>query len=198
MTASKTPALALAAMALWAFSTPALAAPKNGSFEKPTAPDGSYLNFNTGDHFQGWTVVGDTGNIAIIGADFSYCGKALQAAKGIQFVDLTGSSDSATGVEATVKTQPGATYLLTFSVGNIVGDGNCGTSSTVNLVIDGAPVASFTNKGGKHSSKIDWKRFSTEFTAEGSATNIAFINGDPPGDTANGLDDISVQLQKAP
>jgi hypothetical protein len=97
-----------------------------------------------------------------------------------------------------VKTQPGSTYLLTFSVGNIVGDGNCGTSSTVNLVIDGTPLASFTNKGGRHSDKIDWKRFSTEFTAEGTTTTIAFINGDPGSDTANGLDDVSVQLQHAP
>lgn len=170
---------------------------RNGSFEKPVVPDGSYQLFNMGDTFQGWTVVGDSGNIAIVSGDFSYC-VALPAAKGAQFVDLTGTSNTATGVQTQVKTQPGATYVLTFFVGNIVGGGNCGTTSTVNLVIDGTPVSSFTNKGGKNSDTIDWKKFTTEFTAVNNTTTIAFINGDTPGDTSNGLDAVSVKLANRP
>lgn len=187
----------LIAISLCMFASPALAGVKDGSFEKPTVPDGSYQSFSTGDHFKNWTVVGDTGSVAIISGDFSYC-VALPAEKGLQFLDLTGSSDTATGVQTSVKTQPGSTYLLTFYVGNIVGSGNCGHSSTVNLVIDGSPIASFTNKGGKHSDKIDWKKFSTEFTAQNDETTLAFINGDPADDTANGLDAVTVSLVKAP
>src|SRR4051812_46522294 len=65
---------------------------KDGSFEKPVVPDGSYQLFNTGDTFKNWTVVGDPGNVAIVSGDFSYC-VPLPAAKGAQFVDLTGTSN---------------------------------------------------------------------------------------------------------
>jgi hypothetical protein len=170
---------------------------KNGSFEKPVVPDGSYQTFSAGDKFTGWKVVGDGGNVAIISGDFTYC-VALPAKKGAQFLDLTGSSNSAMGVETKVATDPGSTYSLTFYVGNIVGSGNCGTTSTVNLLIDGVAVASFTNKGGRHGTQIDWKKFSTEFTAENSTTTIDFMNGDPPDDTGNGLDGVSVTLVAAP
>ena len=170
---------------------------KNGSFERPIAPDGSFLSFNTGDSFKGWTVVGDAGSVAIINDDFTYC-VALPAAKGHQFLDLTGYSDSATGVQQSIKTSPGSTYSVTFFVGNIVGTGNCGTTSTVNLVIDGVPVGSFTNKAGTGKTAIVWKKYSTEFTAENATTTIAFINGDTPDDTANGLDGVSVALVAAP
>src|SRR4051794_17283079 len=74
---------------------------KNGSFEKPIVPDGSYLLFNTGDSFKNWTVVGDAGNVGIVSGDFSYC-VALPAKKGKQWLDLTGTSDTATGVQTSV------------------------------------------------------------------------------------------------
>lgn len=188
------PALA----ALCVAASPALAAKnlaKNGSFEKPVVGDGTYQLFNTGDSFKNWTVVGDAGNVAIVSGDFSYC-VALPAAKGKQFVDLTGTSDTPTGIQTSVKTSPGSTYSVTFFLGNIVGSGNCGTTSTVNLVIDGVPVASFTNKKG--GDQQVWKKFSTEFTAQNPTTTIAFMNGDPPDDTANGLDGVSVTLVAAP
>jgi hypothetical protein len=183
--------------ALCALASPALAGKlvKNGSFEKPVVPDGSYQTFNTGDKFKNWTVVGDAGNVAIVSADFAYC-VALPAAKGAQFLDLTGTSNSATGVQTNVRTSPGSTYSVTFYVGNIVGGGNCGTTSTVNLVIDGVPIASFTNKKG--GDQQVWKKFSTEFTAQNATTTIAFMNGDPPDDTANGLDAVQVKLVTAP
>jgi len=190
--------LVMAALSLCVFTSPALSRGiKNGSFEMPVAPNGSYLSFDTGSHFRGWKVVGDAGNVSLIGSGFSYC-VALPAAKGAQFLDLTGTSNSATGVQTQVKTQPGSTYVLTFYVGNIVGGGNCGTTSTVNLEIDGVPVAGFTNKGGTHSDKIVWKKFSAEFVAQHSTTTIAFMNGDSPNDTANGLDGVSVDLAGAP
>jgi len=168
---------------------------KNPSFEFPVVPDGGYQTFNTGDGFPGWTVVGQAGNVAIISEDFSYC-VALPAHRGHQFLDLTGTSDSATGVQTTVKTNPGSTYAVTFYLGNIVGTGNCGTTSTVDLVVDGVPFATFTNR--KNGGELVWKRFSTEFTAQNATTTIAFMNGDPPGDTTNGLDAVSVKLVNAP
>jgi hypothetical protein len=69
---------------------------------------------------------------------------------------------------------------------------NCGTTSTVNVLIDGVPVASFTNKAGNGSTVIAWRKFSTDFVAQNATTTIALINGDPSGDTANGLDGAAV------
>ncbi len=168
---------------------------KNGSFENPVVPNGTYQLFNTGDHFPRWTVVGAAGNVAIVSGNFSYCG-ALPAKWGNQWLDLTGTSDTATGVRTGIQTNPGSTYSITFYVGNIVGGGNCGTTSTVKLRIDGLPVASFTNS--QNSTNEVWQKFSTEFTAQNATTTIAFINGDPSGDTNAGLDGVSVNLVTGP
>jgi len=196
MTAAKKISSLLVPFLLCAIAGPALAnGVRNPSFEYPVVPDGGYQSFNAGDTFKGWTVVGQAGNVAIISEDFSYC-VALPAKRGHQFLDLTGTSNSATGVQTTVKTNPGSTYAITFYLGNIVGGGNCGTTSTVDLVIDGVPFASFTNR--RNAGEQAWKRFSTEFTAQNATTAIAFMNGDPPGDTANGLDAVSVKLVAAP
>ena len=171
----------------------------NKSFETPVVPDGTYQNFNTGDHFKGWTVVGAPGSVAIVNDDFTYCGHTFPAASGAQFVDLTGTSDTATGLQQTIKTTPGSTYSLTFFIGNVYDTaGNCGTTSTVSVLIDGTPVASFTNKDGKNSTQLVWRKFSTDFVAQNPKTTIALINGDPPPDTANGLDAVSVKLAAAP
>lgn len=191
----KSAPLVLAALSL--FVSPVFAANLilDGSFEKPVVPDGTYQLFNTGDTFKSWTVVGDPGNVAIVSGDFSYC-VPLPAKKGVQFLDLTGTSNSPTGVQTSVKTTPGSTYSVAFFIGNLAGGGNCGTTSTVNLVIDGVPVASFTNR--KSGDTLVWKKFSTEFTAQNATTTIAFINGDGPNDTSNGLDAITVELVAAP
>lgn len=174
---------------------------KNGSFEKPAVPDGGGMFFSPGDHFSGWTVVGDSGNVGVDSGDVVFCNHSFPAKKGKQWLDLTGNTDSgsATGVQRTIATIPGSTYLLSFFIGNVVDTGGiCGTSSTVNVVIDGVPLASFTSKAGKGSSSQVWKKFSTEFVAENAQTAIAFINGDPAGDFDNGLDGVSVTLVIAP
>jgi hypothetical protein len=172
---------------------------KNGSFEKPVVPDGSYETFGVGDSFKNWTVVGEPGNIAIVNEDFTYCAHTFPARKGAQFVDLTGTSDtSGTGLQQIIDTVPGSTYQLSFYIGNVYDiASNCGTTSTVNVEIDGQEVASFTNKG-KNDAQIVWKKFTTDFVAQNATTAVSLTNADPPGDTANGLDAVSVTLVAAP
>ena len=189
--------LLIAASLVCALASPAAAAPlvQNGSFEQPVVPDATYQLFNTGDSFKGWTVVGDPGNVAIVSGDFFYC-VPLPAKKGKQFLDLTGTSNTPTGVQASIQTVPGSTYSISFFVGNVVGGGNCGTTTTVNLMIDGVPVASFTNRRGGDT--LTWRRFSTEFTATNATTTVAFINGDGPNDTSCGLDAVVIRPVTAP
>lgn len=190
----------IAAALLSAIAAPAGAANliKNGSFEKPVVPDGSFQYFSTGEKFRNWTVVGAR-NIAIVSEDLNYCGHTFPAKYGVQFVDLTGDTNSATGLQQNIDTTPGSTYSLSFLIGNVYDSlYNCGTSSTVNVLIDGVAAASFTNRAGKGSTTIAWRKFSTEFVAQHATTTIALINGDPPADTANGLDAVNVSLVAAP
>jgi hypothetical protein len=140
--------------------------------------------------FSKWTVVGQSGWVAIVneeytGSDYEYPAKA-----GAQWLDLTGGLDAnaQTGVQQSVQTISGQAYELTFSVGNTYGRGG---SSTVNVVICGVTRMVAINFANADPS-LTWKTFSLEFVAAGEKTAIAFINGDPAGDAINGLDAVSL------
>jgi Protein of unknown function (DUF642) len=180
-------------LALFCLANQALAANliRNGSFEKPVVPDGGFVVFNAGDKFSGWTVVGASGNVAPISGTFTQGGFTFPARRGTQWIDLTGTSNTATGVEQKVATTIGQQYSLTFYVGNLVNpSGIFGTSSTINVLVDGTQILAATNSKGEASTSQVWKRFSKTFTATKSKTAIAFINGDPSSDTQNGLDGV--------
>jgi hypothetical protein len=169
---------------------------RNGSFETPVAVTGSYLVFSTGDTFTGWKVVGATGNVGIVSGTFQQDGFTFPAAKGSQWLDLTGVSNTATGVQQTVATTAGTAYTLTFYIGNVDDPGGIfGTTSTVNVVVNGKQVFTATNSRGAGQTKMVWQKFTTTITAKSAHTTIAFINGDPPSDTNNGLDAISLVAQ---
>jgi hypothetical protein len=183
-------------------AVPAVAASlvKNGSFETPVVPDGGYTTYGTGSSFTGWTVVGDPGNVAIVSGDLMYCGHRFAAKKGKQLFDLTGNTNNAgaTGIQQRISTAPGATYALSLFIENVYDTvSNCGTSSTVHVVVDGETIATFTNTAGKNGDLV-WRGYSTQFVAHHKRTAIALINGDPPADTNNGIDAVTVALVRAP
>src|SRR5258708_4097180 len=93
-------------------SDPALAANliRNGDFESPVVPNGSFVLFSTGQIFSHWKVVGASGNIAPVSGTFTQNGFHFPAKKGKQFLDLTGTSNTATGVQQTVATAPSQAY----------------------------------------------------------------------------------------
>lgn len=172
---------------------PAPALIADGSFEKPAAPTGGYLTFNAGDTFGGWTVSGTSGNVAVIGKDFTYGGYDISAGCNKQLLDLTGTSNSATGVEQTVSTIANASYTLSFKVGNAYeASSDLGTSSTVLVYIDGNKVYKATNKKGNGKTREVWKAFTKTFVAKSAKTTINFVNGDPSTDTDNGLDCVKL------
>jgi hypothetical protein len=165
---------------------------KDQSFEKPVVPSGGFLVFSTGQTFSKWSVVG-AGNIGIVSGTFSQNGYTFPAGCGKQWVDLTGLSQSATGVAQTVHTVSGKMYTLRFSIGNVVDPiGIFGTTSTVHVLLDGNAIFSATNSGGSGKTKQVWKKFSTTFTAQSTSATITFMNGDPSTDTNDGLDCISL------
>jgi hypothetical protein len=171
---------------------------RNGSFENPVVPDGQLQRFATGDKFKGWTVIGASGTVDIITGGFSFQNQTFPAKKGNQWLDLTGNTNTATGVQQTIDTSPGATYQISFFIGSAYDTaGQLGTSSTVHVLVDGAELAVLTTKG-KAGVNQQWRKVSVQFVAQEKNTAIAFINGDPVTDTDCGIDVVSVMLAAAP
>ncbi len=169
---------------------------KDGSFEEPVVAPGSYRTFSTGNTFRHWQVVGNSGNVNIVSTTFNSEGFGFPAKAGYQWLDLTGNSNTATGVAQTVATTPGTTYTLTFYVGNVYDPQSIfGVSSTVNVYVDGQQVYTATNSDGMGTKYQVWQKFMTTIVATNSTTTIAFINADPPNDNTNGLDLITLVPQ---
>lgn len=165
----------------------------NGSFESPTVPAGELTRFYNGDTLGSWTVVGAQGNVDLLHTTFAYCGYTFSAKDGWQSLDLTGSSDSPTGVSQTVATVPGVTYQLFFWVGNVFDPtGPCGVSSTVDVLVNGAQVLAAENTQGTGMTVPAWQAFGLLFTATSTQTVIEFLNADPPSDSSNLIDNVSL------
>lgn len=167
---------------------------KNGGFEKPVVPAGSFQNFATGQSFTGWKVVGATGVVSVVSGTFHSQGFTFNAKVGAQWIDLTGpGSKTATGVGQSVATTPGTAYQLTFWVGNINDPGGSfGVSSTVEVFVNGTRKLTAVNSLHPTNHTQAWKKFTLTITATSSHTMICFINGDPSTDDSNSLD--AVQL----
>lgn len=161
----------------------------NGSFEKPVVPSGGLQSFNTGTSFPGWKVVGAPGNVAVVSGAFARDGFLFPSRCGKQWLDLTGNTNTATGVAHRLATSKGSQHVLTFFVGNLVDPNNVyGTSSTVNVLLKGTLILTATNSSGGGGNTMVWQKFTTGFTAPSSSVTITFLNGDPPNDALNGLD----------
>jgi hypothetical protein len=179
-----------------ALAVPASAATNllhDGSFEKPVVPSGSFAVFSNGQTFFGWTVVGASGNVGVISGTFTQNGFTFPAKSGHQWLDLTGTSNSATGIAQKVSTTPSHNYTLTFAVGNVYDpNGIFGVTSTVNVLVNGVHVATVKNSRGKGSTSMVWQTFHVTVAATSTTTTIALINGDPANDTLNGLDAVTL------
>lgn len=166
----------------------------NGSFEQPLVPAGGFTVFATGEVFSSWTVMGAVGNVAPLSTSFSTGVFQFPAQDGAQSVDMTGTSDTATGVSQTAMTTPGHTYCLSFWVGNIVDANNVsgyGTTSTINVLVDGKLVTVATNED--NDTTLSWQQFTSTVRATATSTQIAFVNADPVGDSSNFLDNVALR-----
>lgn len=167
----------------------------DGSFEQPLVAKGTYVLFDLGKTLSKWAVTGEPGNVAIVSGTFSQSGLTFPAQNGQQWLDLTGTSNTPTGVQQTVTTKPGSVYRLTFWVGNVFNPGGIfGASSKIDVFLNYQLSTSAINTDGKGKSTQVWKQFSVEFTATASSTTITFINADPGFDNSNGLDNVSLEF----
>jgi hypothetical protein len=166
---------------------------EDGGFEAPDVPVGSFTLFSLGQAFPGWKVVGAGGNVGIVSDKYLDNGITFNAQAGAQWMDLTGLSNTPTGIAQSVTTTPGTEYHLTFWVGNVYDPGGIfGTSSTIKVYVNGSMQLTATNSLQPPNHMQAWKEFALTIKATSGSTTISFINGDPSTDNSDGLD--SVQL----
>src|SRR5579863_3805748 len=109
--------IAAVAAAVLAVATPAIAASNlvvDGNFSSPNVGPGSDQFIATGSTFSGWQVVGATGNVAIMSGTFVQNGYTFDADGTPQWLDLTGLSNTETGVVQNIATVNGVRYTLRF------------------------------------------------------------------------------------
>ncbi|HEX2826146.1 MAG TPA: DUF642 domain-containing protein [Burkholderiales bacterium] len=182
----------LSALFLAALLTPfaASAALINGSFETPGIGSG-FAPVGPGDpSIVGWTVIGS--HVLLIHDTYTEPGLAFSAQHGDQSLDLTGLGNAGFGgVQQSVATTAGATYTLTFFVGNQDDSKpNYTLDSAVNLFIDGSLMGTFVNPNSTPGD-LNWLQFTFPVIAASNSTTIAFVSATPPGDNMAGLDNVS-------
>lgn len=165
----------------------------NGSFEMPVAPVGSFTSVGVGGEVGAgaWTVVGASGSVSPVSGAFTEGGVSFPAQEGAQWLDMTGTSTvPGTGIRQSIATTAGQSYALSFYIGNVVTTSGLGSSSSIEVFAGGLSLGTFTHTGGS-STLLDWKAFSTSFTATGGSTAIEFYNRDQ--DHSNGLDNVVLE-----
>ncbi len=185
-----------ASIATFAFATQASASSNlvlNGNFSSPYVGVDNYSLFSTGQTFSHWRVVGATGNVAVTSGGFKQNGITFQAYGTRQFLDLTGISNTPTGVAQTVATTIGLRYTLQFALGNVYDPGGIfGVKTAVAVSVNGIRVLTAKNAKGKGTHRVNWETFRYSFVATSSATTLEFLNLDPSNDTSNLIDAVSL------
>jgi hypothetical protein len=171
----------------------------NCNFEVPSIR--GCRDFSVGAiNLSGWEVVSEPGQVLPPGVSFPLGNVSLctthnwiTAKDGPQALDLTGATQTNTGVAQIVPTKRGKRYRLGFWVGNVVDPrGPYGIISTVKVRINHELVFSATNSegAGVGTRSVTWKPFTYSFVATAEQTEIAFFNGDPPNDSVNMIDNV--------
>ena len=169
-------------VAIVALATPAAASANlivNGDFSSPTEPVGNYSLAPEATTFPGWRVVGANGDVAIMSGAFVQDGFTFDADRSSQWLDLTGISDTATGVSQAVPTVDGDRYELRFAIGNAYDPGGImGVKSTIAVFINGNLLFTSTNSKGKGTTRQVWVHKRTSFVATSNVTTVEFLNQD--------------------
>jgi hypothetical protein len=177
----------------------------NGGFEQPPLGSAGAVHFigvGNSTSLPGWSVFGSAGgDCAVLQTPFEFQGFSYTAPEGVQMMDLTGHNDqngvSDVGVQQTVPTVTGKTYLLSFLVGNQFdpAGGLNGQTSKVAVLTNGAVIFHAVNSDMPSDRVNSWKRFCVRFVAAGSTTTIGLQCEDPTSDTADAIDDVSLVQQ---
>jgi PEP-CTERM motif-containing protein len=163
---------------------------------------GGYDNYASGSSLGPWTVVGPAGRtdaVSVVTADFTQNGIAFPAQAGKQWADLAGQeSNGNEGVEIKLSGFLNKAYTVSFWVGNVVDPRLVfGTSTTVNLLIDGQLALSAINTDGAGNSTQVWKQFTYQGFSTSDTLLFTFLSGDPPSDFNSGFDSVVISTVDA-
>jgi hypothetical protein len=167
----------------------------NGGFEQPAVKAGTMTDYQIGQRFPGWMVVGRSGAVAVTGKNFTANGFKLTPHGGNQFLEFPAAiKQGPFGVEQTVRTKPHTAYSLTFWVGNVYNpNGGFGGMAAVDVYINHLQVAAAINPDGRDKTSQVWQQFTLAFTPTTTETVIDFLNADAGG--LSGLDDVVLTPQ---
>jgi hypothetical protein len=163
---------------------------------------GGYDNYASGAALGPWTVVGPAGRadaVSVITTDFTQNGIAFPAQSGKQWADLAGQdSNGAEGVQIQLSGFLNKAYTVSFWVGNVVDPRLVfGTTTTVNLLIDGELALSAVNADGAGQSEQVWKQFTYQGFSTSDTLLFTFLSGDPPSDFSSGFDNVVINTVDA-
>ncbi|MFT3734664.1 MAG: DUF642 domain-containing protein [Rhodocyclaceae bacterium] len=151
----------------------------NGSFESPDQPAGTWSVYYGSPAIPGWSA-GPQG-VELRDAN------AGTAATGTQFIELDTYQNS--WIEQTVATSVGVEYFLNFLYSPRIGVAS--TSNTIDVLINGSLVASYTGNGG---ATHVWDLKSVAYTATGASTTIRFVAGGTSDGYGGSLDGVSFDV----
>ena len=167
---------------------------KDGGFESPIVPPGSYTTFVTGQKIGPWTVIGQLASLPVSLVSTTYQNGQFHynAHRGQQYLNLAIFGEGAyeyVGISQSVSTAPGTAYALSFWLGLVPNE----TSMTdVGVFVNGLQLTSAYNSEKSGRNDQVWKKFSTTFTATTSSTTIAIMSTNFPSDNI-ALDDVSLE-----
>lgn len=158
----------------------------NGSFEVgPAIPGGSsFLTLSGGSTaITGWSVTGST---------IDYVGPGWDVSDGVRMIDLDGAFSTG-GIEQTITTIPGETYVVSFDL-----SGNPGGAPQVKQVrvsVDGFQQEFSHDTTGQTPSNLNWQTPRFNFTASGTSATLSFESLSPAGGSFGALiDKVNVDL----
>jgi len=168
----------------------------------PSGSSGGYDNYASGAALGPWTVVGPAGRsdaVSVVTTDFSQNGITFPAQAGKQWADLAGQdSNGNEGVQISLSGFLNKAYSVSFWVGNVVDPRQVfGTTTTVNLLVDGKLALSAMNVDGTGQPTQVWKQFTYQGFSTSDALLFTFLSGDPPSDFSSGFDSVVINTVDA-
>lgn len=139
----------------------------NGSFENPLTLGANNILPGGSTFITGWTTV-------FTGVEHFDALAYGGAADGRMAVDLANYTYTQGGLEQTVATTAGQTYLLNFASGNLRASGRDGTG-VVRVAIDGQWLADVNTPAVSIGTTV-WAQHSLQFVAGGPTTTVRFWN----------------------
>jgi hypothetical protein len=137
--------------------------------------------------------------VSVVTKNFNQFGFVFPAQSGNQWADLAGQDSNGTeGVQVTVAGLLGKTYTVSFWVGNVYDPATnraaFGTSSTVNLFVDGSLTPDFiaVNSDGIGQTSQVWDQYTFSGIGTSNSTTFKFLSGDPSSDFSTAFDNVVI------